>query len=125
MVHVLTLAVYGAATMALAVVVRPALEGWMGWLVELFAVLFCTAIVASVFNASGPRKECAEPRKAATRGRVSTSMDAGWGPTRNAASPTGPPPWSQPGLISPSCICCGTNGSIEPSSIWPELRFHP
>ena len=78
MVHVLTLAVYGAATMALAVVVRPALEGWMGWLVELFAVLFCTAIVASVFNASGPRKERAEPRKAATRGRVSTSMDAGW-----------------------------------------------
>ena len=78
MVHVLTLAVYGAATMALAVVVRPALEGWMGWLVELFAVLFCTAIVASVFNASGPRKERAEPRKAATRGRVSTSVDAGW-----------------------------------------------
>ena len=78
MVHVLTLAVYGAATMALAVVVRPALQGWMGWLVELFAVLFCTAIVASVFNASGPRKERSEPPKAATRGRVSTSVDAGW-----------------------------------------------
>ena len=57
MVHLLTLAIYGAATVALAVIVRPALEGWMGWLIELFAVAFCTAITAVAFHASGSLKD--------------------------------------------------------------------
>ncbi len=51
--QLLTMGVYGAAAVALAVVVRPALDGWWGWLVELFAVAFCTAVIASAFHAFG------------------------------------------------------------------------
>ena len=43
-----------AAAVGLAVSVRPSLSGWTGWLVELFAVSFCTAMVASAFHVSRP-----------------------------------------------------------------------
>ncbi|MCQ3804157.1 MAG: hypothetical protein OXC98_12800 [bacterium] len=70
-----TMGVYGAAAVALATVVRPALEGWMGWLVELFAISFCTAIVASAFHATGSLRGGGKPSIDAFSA-ISIAMDA-------------------------------------------------
>ncbi len=73
-----TMGLYGAAAVVLAMVVQPALEGWTGWLVELFAISFCTAIVASAFHAAGSLKGRDKPSGADSSG-ISIFMDAGWG----------------------------------------------
>jgi len=48
----LTMGLYGAAAIGLTIIVRPAVTGWVGLAVEMFAVSFCTAIAASAFHAS-------------------------------------------------------------------------
>jgi drug/metabolite transporter (DMT)-like permease len=78
MARMFTLALYAAVAVFLAVAVRPALEGWMGWLVELFAVSFSTAVIASAFGALGPRLKRARTPGPAAGGRISTSMDGNW-----------------------------------------------
>ena len=74
--RILTMGVCGAAAVALATVVRPALDGWMGWLVELFAISFCTAIVASAFHASGSLRGRGRPDRTAIGGPM--AADSGW-----------------------------------------------
>ncbi|MCE2526858.1 MAG: hypothetical protein J4G00_04920, partial [Actinomycetia bacterium] len=73
--RIVTIGVYGAVAVALATLVRPALEGLMGWLVELFAISFCTAIVASGFHAAGSLKGSDEPSIEAF-GAILIGMDA-------------------------------------------------
>lgn len=47
-----TMGLYGSVAIGLAIIVRPAVTGWLGLAVEMFAVSFCTAIAASAFHAS-------------------------------------------------------------------------
>lgn len=76
--RILTMGLSGAAAVVLAIAVRPALEGWMGWLVELFAVSFCTAIVASAFHASGSLRGSGKLRRSGLSGGVSSPVDLAW-----------------------------------------------
>ncbi|MDE0132681.1 MAG: hypothetical protein OXQ32_10535 [bacterium] len=48
-----TMGLYGAVAIALTIIVRPAVTGWVGLAVEVFAVSFCTAIAASAFYTGG------------------------------------------------------------------------
>ena len=43
---------YGSVAIGLTIIVRPAVTGWVGLAVEMFAVSFCTAIAASAFHTS-------------------------------------------------------------------------
>ena len=47
-----TMGLYGSVAIGLTIVVRPAVTGWVGLAVEMFAVSFCTAIAASAFHTS-------------------------------------------------------------------------
>ena len=68
-----TIGIYAAAGVTIAVVVRPATTGWTGWLVEIFAVSYCTAIVASSFYASDSPKRFRRRLAAATGGEEPVS----------------------------------------------------
>jgi len=43
---------YGSVAIGLTIIVRPAVTGWVGLAVDVFAVSFCTAIAASAFHTS-------------------------------------------------------------------------
>ena len=47
-----TMVLYGSMAIVLTIIVRPAVTGWVGMAVEMFAVSFCTAIAASAFHTS-------------------------------------------------------------------------
>ncbi len=78
-VQLLTMVVYGAAAVSLAVLVRPVLPGWAGWLAEMFTVLFCAAIASSAFHAFGGNlNRGMRPAKAAVNGKPLSSAHAVW-----------------------------------------------
>ncbi len=81
-VQLLTMIVYGAAAVSLAVFVRPVLTGWTGWtgwLAEMFTVFFSTAIVSSAFHAyRGNLNNRMRPATEAVNGKVLGSAHAVW-----------------------------------------------
>lgn len=77
LVQTLTMGLYGAAAVGLAIVVRPAVTGWVGMAVEVFAVSFCTAIVASAFYTSRWPGEAGRPSHQIVSLELSASPDAG------------------------------------------------
>ena len=75
--RMLTMGACGAAAVVLATVVRPSLDGWMGWLVELFAISFCTAIVASAIHTTDSLQGRGKPDKGAIS-EITVAADSGW-----------------------------------------------
>ena len=78
LVQTLTMGLYGAVAVGLAMVVRPAATGWLGMAVEVFAVSFCTAIVASAFYTSRWPGEAGRPSNQGVSPELSASAYAGW-----------------------------------------------
>ena len=74
----LTMGLYGAAAIGLTIVVRPAVTGWVGLVVEMFAVSFCTAVVASAFHTSRSPERVGTPSGEAIGTELSSSAHAGW-----------------------------------------------
>ena len=81
--QVLTLGVYGTVAAFLAVFVRPVLVGWTGWLADMFAVVFCTAIVSSALHSFGLNSKTGVKSLMVSQGEKALGSDDGAPHPRN------------------------------------------
>ena len=73
-----TMGLYGSVAIGLTIIVRPAVTGWVGLAVEVFAVSFCTAIAASAFHTSHWNGGVSRAPKQAVGTGLPSGASAGW-----------------------------------------------